>query len=189
MSTQEYGAVTGETRSARGKPSLFEMLRSLIKRNKKTSKDGIFELFTAEVEAEIGDLPHDSYAMVMTKYWFTRNYDKALPIKTQNRAKEKERQTRQTERATRLAAATAMHAATVQQQARVMLLDIVMRNGKKLRDCRGTECLKMGKEHTDQGNWLIAIGKEAGKDLVGAVLSEAQVAKLKAEAARQQARQ
>ena len=68
----------------------------------------------------------------------------------------------------------------IRTEARVMLLDIVMPNGKRLRDCRGTECVKMGKVHIEKGSWWIAIGQKAGKEKVGDVLSEAQVAKLKA---------
>jgi hypothetical protein len=52
------------------------------------------------------------------------------------------------------------------------VLDMVMANGKKLSECTGAECLRMG-------GWLTRIGESVGpKRLVGDVLSQKDIIKL-----------
>lgn len=57
--------------------------------------------------------------------------------------------------------------------ASILLLDLVMPNGKKARYCKGTEVVRFG------GKWVEA-GKKAGKDMLGKVFNESQLRKLMA---------
>ncbi len=57
------------------------------------------------------------------------------------------------------------------EKAKVILLDMVQPNGKKLRDCTGIYC-------TQAGGWLTEVGRIAGRGLVGKVLTEARLKKL-----------
>jgi hypothetical protein len=55
--------------------------------------------------------------------------------------------------------------------AKIILLDLVMPNGKKLRDCTGNECGEFG-------GWLLKIKERVGSAIVGDELSEKQLAKI-----------
>jgi hypothetical protein len=184
MSTQEYGALSGVTQETRGKPSLRELLRSLIEQNRKASKDAVFKLFKGALEDDVDDvrMPADSYFVVTAKYWFTHNYDsirrerEPLAVRQQ---RQKERDERRRERVT---VGTARHVETVNQQARVMLLEMVMPNGKTLGKCTGAECVEYG---SWLGKWLGEVGKKVGpKRLVGDVMSEKQLLKMKSSLAK-----
>lgn len=53
------------------------------------------------------------------------------------------------------------------------LLDLVMPNGKSLRDCTGAECERFGKADEQRGRWLQRVAMEVGADRrVGDVLGE-----------------
>jgi hypothetical protein len=56
-------------------------------------------------------------------------------------------------------------AAHIKQEAEILLLDLIMPNGKPLRLCTGQEC-------TQFGGWYAKLGRRAGKKQIGAVLSE-----------------
>jgi hypothetical protein len=63
-------------------------------------------------------------------------------------------------------------AAAEQRFAKILLLDFVLPNGKKLRDCTGSECAAAG-------GWLLKVAERVGADaIVGDKLSEVQVAKI-----------
>lgn len=56
------------------------------------------------------------------------------------------------------------------EKARIMLLDLKMPNGKRLRACTGAECLSLSKTY---GRWLAAIAREVPeKKKVGEAVSE-----------------
>lgn len=56
------------------------------------------------------------------------------------------------------------------EKARIMLLDLKMPNGKRLRACTGGECLSLSKTY---GRWLAAIAREVPeKQKVGEAVSE-----------------
>jgi hypothetical protein len=63
-------------------------------------------------------------------------------------------------------------AAAAERLATVVLLDLMMPNGKRLRDSTGKECRQTG-------GWLIKVADRVGdRGVVGAKLSEAEVAKI-----------
>jgi hypothetical protein len=63
-------------------------------------------------------------------------------------------------------------AAAEQRLAKIVLLDFVLPNGKKLRDCTGRECAAAG-------GWLLKVANHVGADaIVGDKLSETQLAKI-----------
>ena len=72
----------------------------------------------------------------------------------------------------------AVNAAKARLRAR--LLDLVMPNGKPLRDCTGKDCERFGKADEQRGRWLRRIATEVGpRRRVGVVLSERQLAELR----------
>ena len=56
----------------------------------------------------------------------------------------------------------------IEAKAKILLLDLTMPNEKRLAECTGFECVKFG-------GWLGAVGKAAGKQLVGKALTEKEV--------------
>lgn len=61
----------------------------------------------------------------------------------------------------------------VKAEMRARLLDLLMPNGKPLRDCTGTECEQFGKADEQRGRWLQRVAEEVGADKrVGDVLDE-----------------
>jgi hypothetical protein len=64
----------------------------------------------------------------------------------------------------------------VREQAEKMLLDLLMPNGKALRDCTGAECDRFGKADEQRGRWLQRVAAEVGPTRrVGDVLGEKQL--------------
>lgn len=60
--------------------------------------------------------------------------------------------------------------AKIKSEARVMLMDLMMPNGRRLRNCTGRECTKLG---SSVGRWLSLIGKSIEPtQRVGEALSE-----------------
>lgn len=65
-------------------------------------------------------------------------------------------------------------AAANERLAKVVLLDLLMPNGKKLRDCTGKDCKAAG-------GWLMLVGLRIGDDgIVGQQLGEAELAAMRA---------
>jgi hypothetical protein len=59
---------------------------------------------------------------------------------------------------------------------RSALLDLLMPNGKPLRDCTGGECERYGKADEQRGLWLQRVAAKVGPDKhVGEVLDERQL--------------
>lgn len=61
--------------------------------------------------------------------------------------------------------------AVIHRAAKIILLDMILPNGKPLRDCTGTECAAFG-------GWFQVVGERVGKNKVGDVLSEADLVEL-----------
>ena len=59
----------------------------------------------------------------------------------------------------------------VHREAQVILMDLLMPNGKRLGDCTGTQCKKFG-------GWLTAVAKVAGSKRIADALSEGEVRKI-----------
>jgi hypothetical protein len=60
----------------------------------------------------------------------------------------------------------------IKTQAKIILLDLMMPNGKALRDCTGIDCRKFG-------GWFGRIADKVGRKKVGDVLSEKEIRNLR----------
>jgi hypothetical protein len=71
----------------------------------------------------------------------------------------------------------AARAKVAQRTTQILVLNLVMPNGKRLGDCTGTECLRMGVESSLLGKRLTKIGKRVPpRQQVSKVLDNAQAA-------------
>jgi hypothetical protein len=107
----------------------------------------------------------------MEDYWFDLNYYRLVADYPRPGESKKDAQKRKAGEAKdfedKLSAA-------VEAKARQLMLDMIMPNEKRLRDCTCEECRGMG-------GWLMAIAKKGlPKQLVGDVVSEAEVRKMAA---------
>lgn len=162
MNLQEIGT-TGAKRQSFRTPSPRELLRNLIEALPAASEDILLRRFT---DIAMGD---DDLIMVILEYWFTNNL-RSLKTRPINIASSKlAEQARAETMRQRIDE-------TINQRARVILLTMVMPNGKMLRDCSGRECSALSKKI---GPWLKAIAAKIGPTrLVGDSLTEIQVRKL-----------
>jgi hypothetical protein len=130
------------------------LLISLVEANPEASKHELMEMLRVEIEND----ETRGYFNVMLEYWFIRNYD-SLMGRTAAR-----RRVRAT-----LAAAVKEQAKT---QLQGSLLDLMMPNGKLLRDCTRADLRHIG------GFATKLIGKLPARKTVGDVLSETEVRSL-----------
>jgi hypothetical protein len=79
-------------------------------------------------------------------------------------------------RLTRKRRRRAISPAKAKAKVRAALLDLVMPNGKPLRDCTGQECERYGRADEQRGRWLQRVAAKVGPDKhVGEVLDERQL--------------
>lgn len=145
------------------------LLDHLYERNPEFSRDQLLKRFEECVRER------DDFIKSIIEYWFTNNYNSLLRLR-ESAIRERGGVGLGTspevvavrEKAAREARETITKA--VEKRARLMLLDMVMLNGKRLRACTGEECRVLSKT---AGRWLAAIAREVGaKKKVGEVLSE-----------------
>lgn len=119
------------------------------------------KVFREKVLSEDGE----PYLEAIVEYWFTNNYN-SLIYETRKPDNAREVETIQRGYKTQLQ----RH---IVKEAQVMLLDLLMPNGKKLADCTGHDCAKLA---NTIGPWLQAIAaKIKPRDRVGDKLTEADV--------------
>lgn len=154
LDTGTYGAKVQSWRRANPR----DLLKRLIDESPKAGKESLFKTFRDQLRGTDGEEFLDS----VIEYWFANNYHSLTERTAPDRA---------AKRAT-VDEIKGKVKARIQQEAKIILLDMVLPNGKPLRDCTGKECAKAG-------GWLTKVaGKVKPNELVGAVLSEAQVRKL-----------
>lgn len=168
MTTAIDTGVQGAKRQTFHKSSPRGALMELINENPSASEDRVLKLFAERVK-EGSD---EDYISPIIEYWFAHNYPSlmkgarppALRVVAREAAVAKDAEIQE------------KVIFRIKEEARMILLDMVLPNGKALRDCTGRECERLGNK---VGAWL---GKVAGKikpnETVGDVLDEAAVRKL-----------
>jgi hypothetical protein len=131
-----------------------ELLISLIEQNPDASKDHLFKLFRDEIRDE------DEYQRAVDWYFFVNMYEYEVTRRSKRtpeaavKSAERQREMRQT-------------VESIKSQ--IMLLNLEMPNGKRMRYCTGAEMAKFGKAYE-------RIAKKVGNTkMVGSVLDEKQV--------------
>ena len=155
VDTGTYGAKRQSSRKANPR----DILLKLMEEHKSTSEKDLRRLFTDKVIED-----HDQLDAII-EYWFANNYRSLVAKKIETP------ETKATAVAARSARVAAVKAEIKVRAARMVLLDMVMPNGKALRDSTGKDC-------ANAGGWLAKIAKAIKPtQIVGKALSEAQVRK------------
>ena len=162
--------IQGAKRQSFHKASPRGVLMALINENPRAPESTLLRLFGQKIkeDAESGD----DYLSPIIEYWFAHNYPslmKGTRTPAAKRAAKQAARVKDVEIAEKVTA-------RIRQEAQIILLDMVLPNGKALRDCTGRDCSKLGGK---VGAWLTKIaGKVKPGEVVGDVLDEAQVRKL-----------
>jgi hypothetical protein len=143
--------VKGQTRSTWRDPThLRGLLMKLVRLYPDASRDELEELFLIEAKTQ------DSLIDEALRRAFDNDFARMEQPSPRPRKKLTE----------------AEIAAAAERLKAIVLLDLILPNGKKLGDCTGKECRAAG-------GWLIEVGARVGdRGVVGETLNEAEVAKI-----------
>jgi hypothetical protein len=154
------GALAATRQTWRAK-SVRDLLAEIVTDNPQATDRALLEKFVDQLRGD------DDYFLAAAEYAF----DNAL--RALRREQNQPTAVQKAEQAAKRAKLTVSHAKLVSRiKSKVVLLNMAMPNGKKLRDCSGEECRHFG-------GWYQRIAAEIGPSkLVGDVLSEKQVREL-----------
>jgi hypothetical protein len=152
---------TGAKRQSWEKDNPRELLRRLIEKHPQYSRDRALSEFKKLLDGR------QTYIETIVEYWFSNNYASLV-----------DRENDPVQRIKRIGEQTAALREglnkAVETRVKIVLLDMVMPNGKPLRGCTGKEC---GEFARTIGAWLARVSKQIRPtDVVGDVLTEKQVA-------------
>lgn len=150
-----------------------ELLRSIKRQSPKASEKEHLDAFHAAITEE------PKYLDSIINYWFRNYYPRTrvvvekgsvavLPSESVVRRRVTPADRRRRKEEARKA---------VERIRNIVLMDLEMPNGKKLRDCTGSDCTKFG-------GWLTLVGQKVGpRSLVGRKLTEDDLRNLQKQAA------
>lgn len=171
MTYTEPGTIGAKRQSYRT-PNPRTMLLQMMEQNRGKSESALLDLFMEQVKED------DDCLGVIIEYWFTNNY---RSLRQQQRSPV-ERQRVQQQTVAMTEAVTQRIKQRIRQEAEIMLLDMILPNGKPLRECTGRECARLGPKI---GGWLTSVAKAVKPDqVVGESLSERDVQRLYSKATR-----
>ena len=154
---------TGAKRQSWHAANPRDLLKQLVERHPNWNKERLLREFTDNV------VDNRKYMDAIIEYWFANNYHSLVERPPQPSA-HKARKERS------VGALTMEIEAAVERKAEIKLLEMIMPNGKPLRDCTGGECIKLSSKI---GGWLLRISKRVSKNqTVGEALNETQVREL-----------
>lgn len=153
---------TGAKRQSWRSANPRDLLKRIIDRDPDAELDELGNEFWAEVRKNA-----EMLRTIVVDYWLPNNYRSLV----KPREDDQERLAKQQERAAAFKdKVTAKVEEITNEKAKIMLLDMLMPNGKKLRHCTGTYCSQVG-------GWLSEVGRIVGHGKVGDALSEARLKK------------
>jgi hypothetical protein len=146
-----------------------KLLRQLLGKYPKDDRAKLFKLFTEMLD---NSDERDDYYQVIVWYWFVNNHHSLTMEKVGAAEDHRKLQHRQAE----VAVARDRVQKLIEREAQIKLLDMVLPNGKRLRDCTGNECRALGAK---VGSWLLKVSQELRPEqVVGDALTEKQVRKI-----------
>jgi hypothetical protein len=138
------------------------VLEQLVEVHGTRDRAGLLRKFEEHVRA------NDSLLSTVVEYWFTNNLNSLIAAQQRATPQHAAQVAAIREKAARDVRETVTKA--VEARARLMLLDLKMPNGKRLRACTGAECRALS---ATTGRWLAAIAKEVpAKQKVGEAITE-----------------
>lgn len=143
-----------------------ELLKSMIEANRGSDRIAIFKLFRERLQED----ESEPFLDTIIEYWFANNYHSLMSSPAlRNHADAENIRARKSALVSQF---TTSIKERIVEAAALVLSDMMMPNGKRLAECTGAECSKMG-------GWLRNVSKRVeGEQTVGAVLSECDLQRL-----------
>ena len=161
MNTALHTGVTGAKRQSWQQGNPRELLRRLMEDHKNWDRTRLLREFREQL-----DKSPNSYLETIVEYWFANNYNSLIDPREPDRIRDKVA-------VTKIRTKIEEH---VETKAQLILLDLMMPNGKLLRDCTGQECRSLARS---VGAWLARIAKRVKlRETVGTTLTENEVREL-----------
>lgn len=140
-----------------------DLLKSVMDENPGADRPVIFKLFRERLRE---DNESEDYVDTIIEYWLANNYYSLVGP------------SRSIQATTRIGAVTEAAneirtrvASKIKESAKIVLLELVMPNGKQLRECTGKECRELSAR---VGEWLLHVSERVkARQTVGDVLTEA----------------
>lgn len=159
LKTATYGAKIQSFRS--GNPR--DLLRRIIEEDPSASKVELLKACRDEI------IKDEDMVDAVIEYWFSNNYHSLIGQKSTTCDAQQKRRQSISEVATNIKE-------RIEERAQMLLLDMILPNGKALRDCTGRECANLGNRI---GQWLKRVSAEIRPtQRVGDALSEERVRQL-----------
>ena len=144
-----------------------DLLKRIIGKNPKADKNELMGLFREAVEDD------PKIISVIVEYWFVNNYQSLMAPRSAASSKADIALRREAITASLKAKAAAMIEKKAIVKAKIILLNMVMPSGKKLRDTTFAECAELSER---MGQWLSDLSvMGAPNQKVGCVLTEDKV--------------
>lgn len=160
LDTGTYGAKVQSWK----KENPRDLLKQLIEENPSMDKPALLSALREELLAE----DHIGYLYAVIEYWFSNNYHSLVEA----RAAPKSRVSQKAAKVARQAKVAAIKEKVqerIHEEAKIILLDMILPTGKALRDSTGDDCARAG-------GWFARIAEQVNPDqTVGAVMSEDQL--------------
>jgi len=149
-----------------------DLLRRVIDDNPGSDRVSLFRLFVDKLkEEDDGD-----HMETIIEYWFANNYHSLIAARSGAAANQSGRAAATAERDRWVAGTTEKLRERIAEEASIVLLDMLMPNGKHLAECTGEECAALASQ---LGNWLRKVARRVKpEETVGATLTEADLRKL-----------
>jgi hypothetical protein len=169
--TSQYGA----TREHRKGSSAEALLKTLMDRATDPHSWEERNDIKAEITTTLRSKEGQKYIESVIDGWFQNAYRRLLKDYPNGDAPP-EREVHVTASKTKQVEVEQKLEKAIDRRVKLKLLDLVLPNGKALRDCTGRECRALGKK---TNRWLVAIADRIKPtDLVGAVMSETAVRRM-----------
>jgi len=157
--------IRGATKQSWAGANPRDLLKKLIEEHSGADRPALFRMFIDRLNEEPDA---DDYKQTIIEYWFANNYHSLVGAAV---APPAEKRSIETTTATTMVRERVRE--KIREGAQIVLLDMVLPNGKALKDCTGRECRELAPRI---GEWLERVAKKVrANELVGDRLSEEQV--------------
>jgi hypothetical protein len=161
--TDTYHGTIGAKRQSWREANPRALLEALVAEHPDLSHSRLLKLFRERLQEPDGE----DYIDVIVEYWFTNNIRSIRPAMSDEQRAERKNARKRT-----VAALATKVKAKIEARAKIVLLDMLMPNGKPLRDCSKADC-KLS------GGWLTRLAdRMRPNELVGDRTSEEELQKL-----------
>lgn len=148
-----------------------------VRSEKETPKNYLKKLALAHPLADpikLHQMMWENYDEAWTKLFFDHWFQ--YHIKLFRNENTKGKHTSKTERESQLQQIRTMDERRIEERAKIKLSEMLMPNGKKLQDCTGSDCTKLG---NTVGPWLLKLGRRLRpRQHVGTVFSETELTEI-----------